>query len=402
MRSNEGHPDGSQDTPLFDLVFQRISESPGGAVPFSEWMALALYDPEHGYYSRRAGEGRFREIGRRGDFYTSVSVGETFGLLLAHRVAREWEAVFGGSRPFVLVEQGGHDGQLARDVLAGLREIGSPVLEGLEYRIVEPREALRRELERRFADSPEPLARIVPSLAAARAPEGIFLCNELLDAFPVDLLVFEGGRWRERQVGWDAEAKRPAFAARPPRDELAAFAAGLGDAFPEGYATEACLAVDAWMDEAAALFDRGLWWIVDYGHEREDYYLPRRAEGTLRCYRDHRASDDPFAFPGRQDLTAHVDFTRVREAAARAGLELRRLTDQHRFLIDAARPWLLSLEGGTPAPRAAKRLRQFRTLTHPAMMGRSFKVMELARLEAAGRPVPGPAGGEPGAARVGA
>lgn len=379
MRTTAGNPPGSQDTPLFHLVFQRISESPAGAVPFSAWMDLALYDPQHGYYARRGGAPGFREVGREGDFYTSVSVGEVFGLLLAHRVDQEWRDGFSRTLPFVLVEQGGHDGQLARDLLAGLREIGSPLLEGLEYRLVEPREALRAALEERLAAAPEDGVRVVASLEAARAPAGIFLCNELLDAFPVDLLVFEGGAWRERWVGWDAAAHRPAWVSRGLRPELAGFAEELGGEFPEGCVTEVCSAVDRWMEEAARLFQRGLWWIVDYGHERADYYLPQRRQGTLRCYRGHRAGDDPFAFPGEQDITAHVDFTRVELAARREGLERRRFTDQHRFLVEAARPWLLSLEGKAPGPATAKRLRQFQTLTHPSMMGQQFKVMELAR-----------------------
>jgi SAM-dependent MidA family methyltransferase len=342
-------------------------------------MDLALYDPELGYYSQRGANPGFREVGRRGDFYTSVSVGETFGLLLAHRIARVWETNFRRALPFVLVEQGGHDGRLARDILAGLREIGTPLLEGLEYRLVEPRPALREALKACLANDPVERLRIVDSLVAARAPAGLFLCNELLDAFPVDLLLFTGDAWHERRVGRDVESARPAWTTGPLRPEWRGFTETLGTEFPEGYVTEICPAVDAWMKDAARLFDRGLWWIIDYGHERAGYYLPQRSTGTLRCYRGHRAGDDPFAHPGEQDLTAHVDFTRVEEAAAREGLVRRLFTDQHHFLIESARPWLLSLEGKTPDPVAAKRLRQFQTLTHPAMMGQQFKVMEFAR-----------------------
>lgn len=379
MPTHADGPPGPQDTPLFDLVFQRISASPEASVPFSEWMDLALYDPEAGYYCRRGEDPGFRDLGRKGDFYTSVSVGETFGFLLAQRLVRDWESDFGAELPFVLVEQGGHDGRLARDLLAALGEIRPALLAGLEYRIVEPRAALREALESLLADLPGPRPRLVPSLAEAAAPAGIFLGNELLDAFPVDLITFEGGRWRERRVAWDAEAGRPIFASAPLRTALADFAETLGSDFPEGYLTEVCLAVDAWMADAAELFERGRWWIVDYGQRREDYYLPQRSRGTLRTFQDHRVGDDPFAAPGGQDLTADVDFTRVEEAAHRAGLRTRRFTDQHHFLIEAARPWLLSLEGNPPDSRTAKRLRQFQTLTHPGMMGKRFKVLELER-----------------------
>lgn len=385
MRTSAGHPPGSQDTPLFELVFQRISESQAGAVPFSHWMELALYDPEHGYYCRRASGPGYRQLGRKGDFYTSVSVGEMFGLLLAHGVHREWETRFSRCLPFVIVEQGAHDGQLARDLIAGLREMGSPLLEGLEYRIVEPRAALRGQLAERLAAEPSGPLRVVDGLESARAPQGLFLCNELLDAFPVDRLVFEEGTWRERWVAWDSEGRHPTWTSRELRPEWRDFVELLGGDYPEGYETELCLGVDAWMEEAAPLFDEGLWWIIDYGYERSDYYDPRRSRGTLRCYRDHQAGEDPFAFPGEQDLSAHVDFTRVELAAQRCGLKTLRFTDQHHFLIEAARPWLLSQEGRSPDAATMKRLRQFQTLTHPGMMGQQFKVMELAKRRDGGR-----------------
>jgi SAM-dependent MidA family methyltransferase len=234
-------------------------------------------------------------------------------------------------------------------------------------------------LEDDLANNPVEGLRVIDSLEASRAPAGLFLCNELLDAFPVDLLVFTEGAWHERRVGWDGASARPDWVTTPLRPEWAGFAALLGTDFPEGYQTELCPAVDAWMAEAARLFERGFWWIIDYGHEQSDYYLPQRSTGTLRCYRGHRAGEDPFAHPGEQDLTAHVDFTRVEEAARREGLARSLFTDQHHFLIDAARPWLLSLEGKRPDAATAKLLRQFQTLTHPAMMGQQFKVMEFTR-----------------------
>lgn len=342
-------------------------------------MDLALYHPGLGYYSRRGDDPGFREVGRGGDFFTSVSVGETFGFLLAQQIAREWEDRFERHAPFVIVEQGGHDGRLARDIVAALRESGSPLAGNFEYRLVEPRPALRESLERSLFLDPVGEIQIVPSLGEARAEIGLFLCNELLDAFPVDLITFESGRWRELRVAWDADSDRPVWTPEDLRPELAAFAAGLGTDFPEGYRSEVCPAVDSWMEEAALLFERGLWWIIDYGHERDDYYPPERREGTLRCYHGHRCGSDPFVFPGEQDLTADVDFTRVEEAAIRRGLIRRRFTDQHHFLIEAAKAWLLSLEGQAPGPATAKRLRQFQTLTHPSMMGQQFKILELER-----------------------
>ncbi len=381
MYAEAADPAYGQDTSLFDLVFQRISESDSSSVPFSVWMEMALYHPQWGYYSRSGvtGEEGFRTVGRAGDFFTSVSVGETFGLLLASRILRDWEHLFDSARPFIIVEQGAHDGRLARDILAGLREISVSRLDEFEYRIVEPRAWGRDRLEAELARDPEPQIRIVSSLSEARAPAGVFLCNELLDAFPVDRILFQEGAWKELHVGWNSEMQRPEWVSRPLRNEWREFAQELGDSFPEGYISEICPEIESWMQESAQLFETGLWMIIDYGYERSEYYSPRRNKGTLRCYQAHQAGEDPFAFPGEQDITAHVDFTRVEEVARLCGLNRRNLIDQHHFLIEAARPWLLRMEGRLPDQRTQKRLRQFQTLTHPSLMGQCFHVMEFTR-----------------------
>ena len=116
-----------------------------------------------------------------------------------------------------------------------------------------------------------------------------------------------------------------------------------------------------------------LW--IDYGFERDDLYHPARAEGTLRTFHGHRAGGDPLEDPGSRDITAHVDFTALREALESLGAEVTRFENQSRFLTRVARPWLLSLEGRTD-PATARLLRNFQTLTHPAQLGGRFYVME--------------------------
>ncbi len=364
----------SHDTRLFDLVFQRIQKSPENSISFSDYMELVLYAPELGYYSSP----ETRLVGRRGDFYTSVSVGNTFGFLLGQRIIQEWGRVFDPDLPFVVVEQGAHDGQLAIDILSGLIDSGNPLAEILEYRIVDPRPETREWLASRFeSEGLSDRVKIVESLEAASAKQGVFLCNELLDAFPVHRLRFEGGGWSEWQVG--IESGKLAWVAKALPEKLKPFAKELGSEFPEGYTTEICPSAIEWTTSCSKLFERGLWWIIDYGHEAEDYFSPHRSSGTLRCYRNHEATEDPFDAPGEVDITAHVNFSHIRQAGLAAGLRERESTDQHHFLIEAARPWLLSVEGKSPDVETAKRIRQFQTLTHPAMMGQQFKVAEFSR-----------------------
>ena len=361
-----------KDTPLLEIVFQEIEKSPEGSISFSDYVELALYHPEHGYYAAP----ERRTVGRRGDFYTSVSVGELFGFLLAERIAEEWGQQFDPKAPFAIVEQGAHDGQLASDIISALaknEEIGT---NRITYHIVDPRAETREFLRGRFTDSKIPV-KIVETLEEAQAAQGIFLCNELLDAFPFDRVIFTDGGWKELRVARHEGAL--AWTAGDLSPEQNSLLEQCEGEYPEDYVTEICPALFPWMKEAAQLFDKGLWWIIDYGHESDAYFTPSRKTGTLRCYRDHQATEDPFSFPGETDITAHVNFTHLREAATENGLKWRDFTDQHHFLVNAATSWLLSLEGKAADGDTAKLLRQFQTLTHPTLMGQQFKVAELGK-----------------------
>jgi SAM-dependent MidA family methyltransferase len=367
-----------KDTPLLDLVFQRIEKSEEKSIPFSAFMELALYHPKWGYYSRPDS----RVVGREGDFFTSVSVGETYGFLLSEKIRAERKQGFSSQGPFRIVEQGAHDGQLAVDIVTALLRLDPSELGEWEYCIVEPRATVREQLRKRFEKeevlrAEEAEIRVVSSLPEASHPQGIFLCNELLDAFPFDRVAREDGQWGEKQVG--IEDGELAWVTRPLRPELVPFVEALPRDLPDDYATEICPAVSSWIEEVAQVFESGTWWLIDYGFKADDYYASHRSTGTFRCYRDHQASEEPFEAVGETDITAHVDFSLVRRAAEKVGLNWSGLTDQHHFLTEAARPWLLSMEGQVPDEVVSKRLRQFQTLTHPGMMGKQFKIATLRR-----------------------
>jgi SAM-dependent MidA family methyltransferase len=201
--------------------------------------------------------------------------------------------------------------------------------------------------------------------------------NEVLDAMPVKRLRFREGEWRELGVGAEDGHLREVELTDLPSD-----LDGLPDRAAEGFTIERCLKFDSWFAEIAAAFDDLHACIIDYGLETgAEFFDPGRREGTLRAYQDHQLVDDPLVEPGSVDLTTHVDFEMATSAAKQAGLSQIALTDQHRFLVAAARDWLLEIEqsGTAPDPATAKLLRQFQSLSHPAAMGMVFKVMEFGK-----------------------
>jgi SAM-dependent MidA family methyltransferase len=215
---------------------------------------------------------------------------------------------------------------------------------------------------------------------------GCLYCNELLDAFPCERLRFDGAAWRRLGVGVgpDGRFEWVALAGPLPAD-LEAVANQIGSAVPAGFTTEVCGSLSGWARAAAGALERGRVVVLDYAREAEDYFAPHRTEGTLRGYAAHRRCDDPFAAPGETDLTADVNATHLREAAARAGFRPGPLESQERFFTRLAEARLRAMEvsGDSSSVRQRTWVRQFRTLVHPSLLGRAFSVLELARGPAA-------------------
>ncbi len=326
-----------------------------GPISFARFMELALYHPTEGYYS----SGR-AAIGRRGDYFTSVSVGPLFGRMLAGQFTEIWEKL---ERPsdFTIVEQGAHDGQFACDVLEALRGRSME----LRYRIVEPFPVLeqrQREKLETFGERVE----WIDSVEEMAPFSGVHFSNELLDAMPVQLLVGQNGTWRERLV--DVAAGAFGFVDRPVSNlELLNRLPAVPE---ERYETEVNLAALAWIDALAPKLRRGVILIADYGFVREEFYAPHRQRGSLQSYAAHRVLDSPLARPGASDLSAHVEWTSLAERAEQRGLTITGFADQHHFFTG-----LLARD----PELAGDNTRALQTLLHPEFLGTRFQFLGLTR-----------------------
>jgi len=374
---------------LKDYLEERIGKD--GPLPFSEFMEAALYHDSLGYYSDPA-----RTIGRGGDFYTSVSVGPVFGELLAEFVAGVWVAA-GRPAHWIVAEQGGHDGTLARDVLAALEANDAEAHAATGWAFVETRLAWR-ERQRLTLFSGGEGARVHWVAGPEELPPetGLFLSNELVDAFPVDLVCFRGGQWQEKRVGRDVASGQFIWVEVAASEELRSAVERLGLPQQEGLVGEVRQMAERWAGGLYLGLPDGVVLTLDYGDLAEELYGPSRPEGTLRAYAGHRQDTDVLADPGNKDLTAHVDFSLLMRQGEACGWHTRGFLDQNRFLISlAARPggWLSRLESVTAAnprdPAAQAALRQFKTLTHPELMGRVFRVLIQARGPCASARLPG-------------
>ena len=357
------------DPVLIDRIRTEIEG--GGPMTFARFMELALYEPELGYY--RTAELR---PGREGDFLTAPETHPIFGRALARQLDELWRVLDRPAR-FVVREYGAGGGALAETILGGLVAEGSPLLGAIGYQPVEVDEARVATVRDRVESSG--FSGLVED-GASRPIVGCVLANEVLDALPVHRVEWSGGRLREIYVGLTGQRFVDVLGP-PSTPDLAERLASEGVEFAEGQRGEVSLALDAWVESAAAGLERGLLLLIDYGHPAADLYGPRRRAGTLLAYLRHRAHGNPYTSIGRQDLTAHVDLTAVSRAAIRAGLTPVGSTTQAEFLVGLGIGDMLAEVQGDPATTLETYLplrSAVMRLLDPGVTG-SFRVLGFGR-----------------------
>ena len=353
-------------TPLAKLLVARMRER--GPITFAEYMAECLYHPQHGYYSRA-------ESQRFADYYTSVDVHPIFGRLLARQFTEMWERC-GRPAEFVVVEAGAGVGRLAAHVLDFAARALPGFYTALRYIAVEQSAA------RRAAHASALAAHIAAGHAASATklpvsiPVGCIYSNELLDALPVHRVLCEHRELREIYVGLDGDrfCDQVGPISVP---ELETYLIGQEIELLEGQQSEVGLSACIWIHEAGMCLQKGFVVTIDYGREARELYDERHLRGTLLAYTRHRAGEDFYAAPGEQDLTAHVNFTALDLAAARAGFSRAGLVSQSSFLLSLGRANEfadLYNEGQSEAERIRARL-LLKTLIFPEGMGEQFSVL---------------------------
>jgi len=378
-------PDASalaQSSRLVSLIEREIAAA-GGWIPFHRYMELALYAPNLGYYSSGT-----QKFGKGGDFITAPELTPLFGQTLAVQVAEVMRA----SRPAV-IEAGAGSGVLAADLL---RELDRLDCLPETYGILELSAQLRaRQQQTLAALDPRLASRVAWLDAPPETFSGVLVGNEVLDAIPTHVVALRGGEIFERGVAC-SDAGVFTWADRPARGRLleAAQKLPLPAGIDEGeFVTEINLAAAAWIADWGARLQRGALLLFDYGHPRDEFYSPVRARGTLMCHYNHRAHEDPFLWPGLNDITSSVDFTAMAEAGFDAGLDVLGYTSQGQFLLNCGLSECLSrreLEDSSYARASAAAQR----LILPHEMGELFKVLALGRDVAADAPLMGFARGD--------
>jgi len=353
-------------TALAAILAERIRRF--GPITFAEYMREALYHPLHGYYSKP-------EATRFADYYTSVDVHSIFGRLLARQFAEMWQHM-GRPGKFMLVESGAGVGRLAKHILEFCRGQLSDFYAVLYYVAVERSPQRSEQLGRRLAEFIEEGKCEARLEIPEHIDEGSIFSNELLDALAVHRVIQKDGELRELYVTHDGES----FGEEARELSTCAIADYLSAqqiTLREGQLAEVGLEACDWITEIARRLDRGFVLTIDYGHEAEELFDAHHMAGTALAYRGHDANEKFYEAPGAQDLTAHVNFTSLKQWGARAGLETVGLTSQTKFLLALGKVNEfadLYEDGMDDTDRLRARL-QLKTLIFPEGMGERFQVL---------------------------
>ena len=340
-----------------------------GSIPFSRFMHEALYAPGLGYYSAGA-----RKFGAAGDFVTAPEISSLFAQCVATQARQVLLEVAGD-----ILELGAGSGVLAANVLEALAaENCLPE----HYFILEPSADLRdRQRYQLNERQPELLERVIWLDEPPADLCGFVFGNEVVDAFPVERFLIVRGDVKQLNVAFEDGnfCWRPIAPSAQLHDAVREIEKDLGFCFSDGYCSELNLLLQPWMAIMAGILKQGALVLLDYGYTRREYYMPERRTGSLRCYYRHRAHENPFLWPGLQDITSHVDFTALTAAAVDAGLELQGFTPQAQFLL--ATQLLIHAEN-SPADSVLERSkisRDIQQMTMPGTMGDSFSAIGFSR-----------------------
>lgn len=325
-------------TPLSDKIASRIQEA-GTPITFARFMDMALYDPDHGYYTTGGNRGRTGEssspIGMEGgDFYTAPCVSPFFAKSLVRQL-QEVDGLLENPPEFTLLEMGPGEGRLIHDVIDEMATQDLGLLSRLTVILVERSPYLCRLQEQALsAYSSRIKIHWISDLDSIDTESfvGVVVSNELVDAFPVHRVRMEPEGLKEIYVNY-VDGQFVEHLDEPSTDELLNTLKALDVELPDGMTTEINVNAVGWMQQVARVLRRGVVLTIDYGHTSQDYFSPTRKDGTLMCYYRHTVTTNPYERIGEQDMTAHVNFSSLAHIGETAGLTLTGFTNLMHFFM---------------------------------------------------------------------
>lgn len=300
---------------LSEIIINRIQKE--GPISFRDFMEMALYYPELGYYNSKK-----NKIGGDGDFYTSANLSSAFGAMIGRQIEEMWHIL--GKSPFKIVEYGAGTGLLCHDILDYLKD-NTELYNHLTYCIIE-KSAGMLEIEKKHLHKKTSWYNSIQEIPEIN---GCVLSNELVDNFAVHQVILQD-RLMEIFVDYENGFKE---ILRPANAELINYFETLNIKLVKGFRTEINLEALIWIEEIAHFLNKGYVITIDYGSISPKLYDDHRRSGTLLCFHEHQINDNPYQYIGEQDITTHTNFSALQHWGSKYGLQYCGLVNQASFLM---------------------------------------------------------------------
>jgi SAM-dependent MidA family methyltransferase len=346
---------------LEQIIIDRIKRK--GPITFETFMDMSLYYPCLGYYTSPESI-----IGRKGDFYTSSHLHSLFGTMIGKQLEEMWE-VMGRPSVFHSVEVGSGAGYLCKDIYTYLQK--SEIFHALQYIIVEQNPEMV-ENQRRLLSDFRTKVRWVKTVKDLPQIRGCIFSNELLDAFPVHLVEMHD-ELKEVYVGYTRNTFIELINKVSSLRLINYFNVYLAN-IPRGFRTEINLRIKNWLREIDNILSEGFILTIDYGYTAREHYDEERSRGTLLCYHRHQLNENPYINIGKQDITAHVNFSSLKKWGDELGLTTVGYCPQGTFLVALGIDELIN-ELHRNSPDYSSEILKIKGLLLPQGMGESHKVM---------------------------
>ena len=288
----------------------------GGTISFYDYMNFILNDPKNGYY----GSGK-AEIGVKGDFVTSPSLSEDFAFLLAKQI-EDWLIQFRRklitSQKLSVLEFGAGDGSLLNGIIKYLFINNKKLLKIIHFIIIEPNKGMIQKQKNKLIKFLNMGVDIVwKNLDDLKenSLNGIVLANEVLDALPVERIIYCNGKIHRQAVSLDKKSGSLFFDKLSISKELsisisrAQTELGINippKEAPEGWVSEWHIDNSLWLMGIYEKMNNGILLIIDYAKEARRYYSSKNTNGTLISYKKQRIINNFLDSSGNCDLTSHI------------------------------------------------------------------------------------------------
>ncbi len=341
---------------LKNIITEKIKYK-NGIISFAEFMNLALYHHQYGYYRANT-----TTIGSAGDFTTAPEISALFGKTITKQLIEIYHA------DYDILEFGAGNGVLAMQILSQL-----DLEESLpnKYYILELSANLIAVQQQNITKLALHLQKKVVWLKSLpKTFKGIIIANEVLDAIPTKRVISQNYKFYELGVSYiNNDFNWQKFDTE--------FYPAINHKLTDGYVAEINQQADIWLSSIANILTTGAILLIDYGYNDKDFFHPMRKDGTLRCYKNHIATDNPFINIGKQDISSWVNFSNIANTAKNSNLQIAGYATQAMFLISLGIEKLLTTT--KDIQQYIKHANEIKQLVLPDAMGDNFKVLLLTK-----------------------